>query len=193
MDKGVVAIGLGGREPGNPPQKFQAAFDLAHAAGLPLVLHAGENAGAESLWATLKMPGLRRIGHGVRCLEDPALVAELRERQIPLEVCVSSNVALGIVPDLPEHPWPRLAQEGLYLTANTDGAAIFKTTLSREYLLLAETFGLDAAQLQELSYKTLRATLLPAAKRAELETRFKAEFARLDNESGLESAGKDLV
>lgn len=188
IDKGVVAIGLGGREPGNPPQKFQAAFDLAHAAGLPLVLHAGENAGPESMWDTLKMPGLRRIGHGVRCLEDTALVAELRERQIPLEVCISSNVALGIVPSLPEHPWSRLAAEGLYLTVNTDGAAIFKTTLSREYLLLAETFGLDAAQLEELSNNGLRASLLPAAKRAALEKRFDAEFTRLNQEL---TAGKD--
>src|SRR5262249_50141275 len=93
---GVVALGLGGFEAGNPPQRFADVFQRAKDAGLHAVPHAGEAAGPESIRGALESLGAERIGHGIRALEDPSLVAELRARAIPLEVCVTSNVRTGV-------------------------------------------------------------------------------------------------
>lgn len=170
MGEGVVALGLGGPEAGNPPEKFRASFERAHAAGLPAVPHAGETAGPESIWGALHTLHARRIGHGVRCIEDPALVAELRARQVPLEVCPSSNVCLGVVPSLEAHPLPRLLEEGLYVTLNSDDPPMFNTTLTDEYLAVAHTFNLSADTIRQLACNAIRAALLPDQQRADLET-----------------------
>jgi adenosine deaminase len=175
---GVVALGLGGYEVGNPADRHAPAFQRARDAGVPLVLHAGETDGAASIRAALGQ-GTRRIGHGVRCLEDPELVAILRERQIPLEVCPTSNVCLGVAPSLAEHPLPRLLSEGLYVTLNSDDPPMFNTTLTDEYLQAARVFGLGPAAIERLVLNAVRVTLLPDARRAAMEREFLAEFARL--------------
>jgi adenosine deaminase len=176
---GVVAFGLGGFEVGHPPEKFKAAFDRARAAGMPSVPHAGETVGPESIWGALNSLYADRIGHGVRCLEDPALVAELRARQIPLEVCPTSNVCLKVAPNLAGHPLPQLLAEGLYVTLNSDDPPMFNTTLTGEYLAVAETFDFDLATIEQLVLNGVRAALLPADTRRQMEAGFKAEFARL--------------
>ena len=102
----------------------------------------------------------------MRCLEDPALVAELRDRQIPLEVCPSSNVCLHVVPSMAAHMLPRLLAEGLYVTLNSDDPPMFNTTLTGEYLAAAQAFGLNLADLQQLALNAARASLLPADKKA---------------------------
>jgi adenosine deaminase len=173
---GVVALGLGGSEVGNPPEKFAAAFARARDAGVPLVLHAGETAGPASIWGALAQ-GSRRIGHGVRCLEDAALVAELRERQVPLEVCPTSNVRLGVAPSLAEHPFPRLLDAGLYVTLNSDDPPMFGTTLTDEYLAAARTFSLDRPAIEHLALNAARATLLPPDRAAALVARLRDAFA----------------
>lgn len=177
--QGVVALGLGGPEVGNPPERYQAAFDRALAAGLPRVPHAGETEGPASIWGALRTLHADRLGHGVRCLEDPALVAELRDRQIPLEVSPTSNVCLHVVPSLAEHMLPRLLAERLYVTINSDDPPMFNTTLTDEYLAVAQAFALGPADVQRLVLNGVRAALLPAAARAQLEAEFAAEFARL--------------
>ncbi|MBI1881135.1 MAG: adenosine deaminase [Chloroflexi bacterium] len=182
MGEGVVALGLGGPEVDNPPEKFKEAFDRAWAAGLPSVPHAGETVGPESIWSALRSLHAVRIGHGVRCLEDPALVDELRARQIPLEVCPTSNACLKVTPDFASHPLPRLLQEGLYVTLNSDDPPMFNTTLTQEYLRAASTFQLGVETLEQLSLNAVRASLLPASARSELEQEFLAEFARLRTE-----------
>jgi adenosine deaminase len=179
MESGVVALGMGGIEAGYPPELFQEAFDRARAAGLPAVPHAGEIAGAESIWGALRVLKAQRIGHGVRCLEDPELVAELRDRQIPLEVCPTSNVCLGVAPSLSEHPLPRLLDEGLYVTINSDDPPMFNTTLTDEYLRAAQILGCGAETVEQLAINAVRASLLPEASRVEMERRFREEFARL--------------
>jgi adenosine deaminase len=179
MGDGVVALGLGGTEIDNPPEKFQAAFARARTAGLPSVPHAGETAGPASIWGALHALDAVRIGHGVRCLEDPALVAELRARQIPLEVCPTSNVCLGIAPSLAEHQLPHLLAAGLYVTINSDDPPMFNTTLTGEYLALARTFRMGADALERLTLNAVRAALRPAAERATMEKEFVADFARL--------------
>lgn len=179
MGNGVVALGLGGGEIGNPPEKHRAAFERARAAGLPAVPHAGETVGPSSIWGALRSLGAVRIGHGVRCIEDPALVAELRDRQIPLEVCPTSNVCLGVAPSLAKHQLPQLIDAGLYVTVNSDDPPMFNTTLTGEYLALAHTFGFDTPRLEQMSLAAVRASLLPPAERAALEAAFAADFAHL--------------
>jgi adenosine deaminase len=179
MADGVVALGLGGPEISHPPGLFEASFDRARRAGLASVPHAGETVGPESIWDALRSLNAQRIGHGVRCLEDPSLVAELRERQIPLEVCPTSNVCLGVAASIAEHPLPRLLDAGLYVTINSDDPPMFNTTLTDEYLKIVAAFGLTAESLQQLVLNAVRASFLPKSVRTEMETRFRREFTEL--------------
>ncbi len=179
MSQGVVALGLGGPEVGNPPEKFVEAFACAHEAGLPGVPHAGETVGPESIRGALRHLQAVRIGHGVRCLEDPALVDELRRRQIPLEVSPTSNVCLGVAVEFGQHPLPQLIQEGLYVTLNSDDPALFNTTLTDEYLLAARCFGFDMATLEQLVMNGVNAALLPVEAKSRLQSRFRACFEAL--------------
>jgi adenosine deaminase len=179
MDTGVIAFGLGGPEVGHPPEKFKAAFDRTRAAGLPSVPHAGETVGPESIWGALRALNADRIGHGVRCLEDPVLVDELRSRQIPLEVSPTSNVCLKVVPDLASHPLPRLLAEGLYVTVNSDDPPMFNTTLTDEYIAVANTFQFGVETIEQFVLNAVRASLLPAGTKQEMEAHFLAEFTRL--------------
>jgi len=168
--QGVVALGLGGYEVGYPPGRFADAFAFAREAGLARVLHAGETAGAESIRQALQVGEPLRIGHGVRCLEDADLVAELRERHIPLEVCPSSNVCLGVVPDMHHHPLPQLLEAGLFVTINSDDPALFSTSLTREYARVQKAFGYDVNALQKLLTNAVQASFLPQAEKIRLKT-----------------------
>jgi adenosine deaminase len=185
MDRGVVALGLGGPEVGNPPELHVEAFARARAAGLASVPHAGETVGPESIWGALDALDAQRIGHGVRCLEDPELVTVLRERQMPLEVCPTSNVCLGGCPSFAAHPLPRLLEAGLYVTLNSDDPPMFNTSLTEEYQKAAHTFGLDAAAIEQLILNAVHASLLPEADRNRMAQEFQAEFARLRMEHGV--------
>jgi adenosine deaminase len=181
----VIALGLGGPEVGHPPEKFTEAFALARDAGVPAVPHAGETEGPTSIKGALDALHAVRIGHGVRCLEDAALVAELRDRQIPLEVCPTSNVCLKVTPDFASHPLPQLMAEGLYVTLNSDDPPMFNTTLTDEYLMAADAFRWDAAVCEGLVLNAARASLLPDAEKATLESRLTADFARLRADHGI--------
>jgi len=176
MSRGVTALGLGGPEVGFPPGLFTRAFDVAREAGLPSVPHAGETEGPESIRGALRELDAVRIGHGVRCLEDPDLVAELRERQIPLEVCPTSNVCLGVAPSFAEHPLPHLLDAGLYVTLNSDDPPMFGTTLTDEYLEAASAFGLDRSTIQHLVLNAARATFLEAVDQQALVNRIQDGF-----------------
>lgn len=178
--RGCVALGLGGYEVGNPPEKFVDSFRLAAEAGLPSVPHAGETTGPASIRGALDALGAVRIGHGVRCLEDPTLVETLRERQIPLEVCPTSNICLKVFPTMADHVLPRLLQEGLYVTINSDDPPMFNTTLTREYQMAAQAFGWDVKQLQSFVRRAAHAALLPPADKAALLSRLEREFAALN-------------
>lgn len=179
LDNGITALGLGGPERGHPPGRFREAFAVAREAGLPSVPHAGETEGPVSIWGALRELHAVRIGHGVRCLEDPDLVRELRERQVPLEVCPTSNVCLKVVPSFEEHPLPRLLDEGLYVTLNSDDPPMFGTTLTDEYLEAAAAFGLDRSQIETLVLDAARATLLGAPAREALVERIQSGFEDL--------------
>lgn len=167
---GVLAFGLGGPEVGNPASRYKAAFDRVRAAGVPCILHAGETVGPESIWDALETANSVRIGHGVRCVEDPKLVAYLRERQIPLEVSPTSNVCLKVYPSLLEHSLPQLLAEGLYVTINSDDPPMFSTNLTNEWLACTQTYGWGLDTIKQLSLNAIRASLLPADRKAQLES-----------------------
>src|SRR5690606_28549655 len=145
-------------------------FQAGRAAGFRSLPHAGEMAGPASIWAALETLGADRIGHGVRCLEDPRLVEVLRERRIPLEVCPSSNVLLGVAPSLAEHPLPRLMEAGLVITLASDDPTLFGTDLIQEYAACAEAFGWSGDDLRELVRMSLEVSFMPDALRDALET-----------------------
>jgi adenosine deaminase len=141
-DHGVIAVGVGGPEgPAWSVAPLASMFTRAKAEGLKSVPHAGEQWGAPSLRETLDLLAPDRIGHGIRCLEDPEIVAELIDRAVKLEVCPSSNVALGVVASLAEHPLPRLLDAGLQLSLGSDDPPLFGTTLVEEYRRCAQAFG----------------------------------------------------
>lgn len=180
MGRGVVALGLGGPEVGHPPEKFVSAFRMAKEAGLPSVPHAGETMGPESIWGALNELNAVRFGHGVRCLEDQSLVKVLRERQIPLEVCPTSNVCLKVVARLKEHPLPKLIKEGLMVTINSDDPPMFNTTLTNEYQQIVKTFGYGIEGLKRFVKNGVDASLLDDDSKLKLWARCQAGFEELD-------------
>lgn len=132
-DRGVVGLGLGGPEDGHPPEPYAEAFAIARDGGIASVPHAGETAGPESIRAALDALGADRIRHGVRAADDPDLLAELAERQIVCDVCVLSNVRLGVAASVEEHPLPKLLAAGVPCTVNTDDPTFFSCDLESEH------------------------------------------------------------
>lgn len=148
---GVVGFGLGGNEVGAPPEPFAHAFEKAKANGLLSVPHAGETVGPTSIWGSLNALHADRLGHGVRAIEDPGLMATLKVRQIPLEVNPTSNARLNVFPSLAAHPFRQLDERGLFVTVNSDDPPLFNTSLVDEYAVLAREFGYDAAGLARIA------------------------------------------
>jgi adenosine deaminase len=168
----VCALGLAGEESRGTGQ-YAEVFATARAEGLPIAAHAGETVGPSSIREVLDL-GADRIGHGVRCLEDPSLTDELRRRQIPLEVCPTSNVRLGVYPSWETHPLPLLLQEGLYVTLNSDDPPMFGTSLNQEFTTAAELFGWGLETVRGLIDNAARAAFLPEREKAELRARLHA-------------------
>ncbi|HSJ26988.1 MAG TPA: adenosine deaminase [Acidimicrobiia bacterium] len=166
-ETGVVGITIGGSEQLYPAAPFAPVFDRAREAGLRLTAHAGEAAGPESVWQAVEDLGVDRIGHGVRAVEDRELVATLVERQIPLEMCPTSNVRTGVVDSLASHPIRRLIEEGAFVTLNTDDPAMFGCSLAGEYAAL-HALGVDLASLRMLSENAVDASWAPPAVKRDL-------------------------
>lgn len=165
---GVAALGLSGFESDTEPKKHVLAFSAARHEGLPITCHAGETEGPWSIWGCLEDLGADRIGHGVRCLEDPDLVERLRERRIPLEVCPSSNVCLGVSKSIAEHPIKRMIELGLNVSVNSDDPPMFGTTLTDEFIRCADAFGWDEATIDGLTLAAARAAFVTEPERSSL-------------------------
>ena len=132
-DRGIVGLGLGGPEDGNPPEPYAEAFAIARDGGIASVPHAGETAGPESIRGVLEVLGADRIRHGVRAVDDPNLLEELAERQIVCDVCVLSNLRLGVAASLEQHPLPTMLAAGILCTVNTDDPTFFSCDLDSEH------------------------------------------------------------
>ena len=154
----LVGFGLGGPELGVPRPQFQPHFDAARAAGLHSVPHAGETTGPETVWHALRLLGAERIGHGTSSARDPDLLRHLAEHRIPLEVCLSSNVATRAVDALESHPLTAFVEAGVPVTINSDDPPMFGTTLNREYELASEILSLDASGVAELARSAVHAS-----------------------------------
>jgi aminodeoxyfutalosine deaminase len=150
LDCGVVAIGIGGSEERGPALLFKDVFAFAKSAGLRLVAHAGEGTTAQSIWDALSI-GAERIGHGISAVEDRMLMAHLRERDIPLEISITSNLVTRVVKRVEDHPVRTLYESGVPIVLNTDDPAMFGCTLVGEYRLAAEQFGFTDTELRELA------------------------------------------
>jgi len=150
--EGTIAYGIGGDEVRGPAHWFRDVFAYARDGGLRLVCHAGETAGPESVWGALAI-GAERIGHGIAAAKDRALMAQLREDNVPLEVCISSNVCTGAVGLLEDHPVRALYDAGVPITIHTDDPAFFRTTLMREYELAEQMFGLPPEEMAANSFR----------------------------------------
>ncbi len=153
--QGVVAFGIGGDEALGPVGWFGEVFEFARNSGLHLTVHAGETVGPESVWGALRL-GAERIGHGIRAVEDPALLERLRERSIPLEICISSNLATGAIEALERHPMRRIYEAGVPIVLGSDDPAMFSTTLEREYELAASEFGFTEQELSGIAENGFR-------------------------------------
>jgi adenosine deaminase len=163
----VVAFGVAGDEAA-PLSPYRAVVERAAAAGVHLVHHAGETGGAASVREALDVGRADRIGHGIRSLEDPELVARLRDQRVPLEVCPSSNVVLGLVPSLAAHPLPALVEAGLVVTLNTDIPSVTGRTLSAEYAAVRDTFGWTDEDLGHVAHAAVDASFASPATTSEL-------------------------
>ncbi len=161
----LIGFGIGGIEAARAPYTdvIRSAFTAAAAAGLRCVPHAGETTGPETVWEAVNELHAERIGHGIRSLDDPALVAYLAERQLPVDVSPTSNVCTRCVPSIEEHPLRRMAEAGLFVTLNSDDPPMFGTTLSNEYLVAGRDLAFSPAELAGLAANGVRASFLPAA------------------------------
>lgn len=167
----IVGFGMAGDETRGQPRDFAYAFDMAREAGLGRTAHAGEWRGPDSVRAALSDLRVDRIGHGVRAIEDSTLVERLAESGIVLEVCPGSNLALGLFPSLAAHPIDRLRRAGVRVTVSTDDPPFFRTSMTREYESLAETFGWEADDFAALNRVALEAAFCDDATRADLRAR----------------------
>jgi aminodeoxyfutalosine deaminase len=146
---GAISFGIGGDEIRGPATPFRDAYRYAKDAGLRLTAHAGETAGPDSIRAALEI-GAERIGHGIRAVDDVDLMRQLREEQIPLEICVTSNVRTGAVASVDVHPVRKLFDAGVPITLNTDDPGVFETDLAREFALARDLFGFSEAELAQV-------------------------------------------
>lgn len=176
-DRHVVGIGIGGDEQKAPPELFREVYAYAAESGLRLTAHAGEYAGAESVWGALNLRA-ERIGHGLTAAQDPELVEELATRQIPLEICLTSNLRTGCCAALAEHPVRNYFDQGVMITLNTDDPAMFGTSLAREYQLAQQTFAFTDEHLRELARNSFEASFLPAERKLQFLNLFDAAAAR---------------
>lgn len=179
-DQGVVAFDLAGAEAGNPARAHREAFQYAANHNLAITVHAGEAAGAASIAQALHECHARRIGHGTRLHEDPALEAFVNAHRIPLEVCLTSNLQTRASPSLSRHPLRRYFDTGLVVTLNTDNRLISGTTLTDEYWLAHRHLGFTWDELTEVALLGFQAAFLPYQAKVNLLQRTEQELVKLE-------------
>lgn len=178
----VVALSVDGNEAAAGPtgERFRPLFARAREAGLHTCAHAGESSGPEGVRDALDLLGAERIDHGIRSVEDPALVAELAARGTPLDVCPTSNVRLGVVPSMPEHPIERLQSAGVRVSVNTDDPLLFGTSVDGEYRTCANSFGWDRPVLAAVARTSIESCFATPERGRELLSALDRYLSRTD-------------
>jgi adenosine deaminase len=171
--RGVVAIDLAGKEEGFPANLFLPLFRDAKASGLGVTIHAGEWEGAQSVWDAIGNMGATRVGHGVRALEDPGILSIIRERGIVLEVCPTSNVDSGVIPELEQHPLRWLTDQGLLTTINTDDPLISNITLTDELVRAVRYMGFSLNDVRLATLRAIEASFLPEGEKERAIAQFR--------------------
>ena len=189
--QGCVGFDLAGEEAGHPANHHLKAFQLAKRMDFNITIHAGESFGPESIWQALQYCGAHRIGHGVRLIEDIVmyegkvinvgfLAGYVLDHRVPLEICLSSNVHTGAAKSLAEHPFPILHKLGFRVTLNTDNRLMSKTTMSKEYAIAVEHYGLTLDDLETLSINSMKSAFVSYEQRCRyIFDRIKRPFAML--------------
>jgi len=179
LGRGLIGIGLGGSEKLFPAGFFTKVYQEARDRGFRLTAHAGEADGAKSIWAALNELGTERIGHGLRAYEDPRLIDYLRGRQIPLEMCVVSNIKTQVCKSFKEHPVKNYFKEGLMVTVNSDDPSMFDTSITDEYLVLIQKFGFSLAEIRKVNFNSIEASFMTDEEKDVMRGTFNKEWERL--------------
>jgi adenosine deaminase len=185
MEYGVVAWSIGGNEIHHPPEPFAEVFAAARAAGLHVMAHAGEVAGPASVWGAVDALQVERVGHGIRSVDDPALVRYLVEQEIVLDVSPSSNILTGAASSWETHSLRQLYDAGVIVTVNSDDPTFFRTTLTDEYRRITRYFGFNADDLCNLVLNSVRGSFLPPAEKERLHRRVQHELSDLRFQLGV--------
>ena len=169
----IIGIGIGGDERRTGAEPFRELYAEARAAGLRLTAHAGESVGPEGIWGAINI-GAERLGHALSAIHDPELITVLAERQIPLEICLSSNIKTGCCIRLEDHPLRRYFDSGLMVTLNSDDPALFLSDLEDEYRLAHDAFAFTPEHLRELAANSIEASFLPPERKVTLLRRIES-------------------
>jgi len=176
---GLIGIGLGGSEKLFPGGLFAKVYQEARDRGFRLTAHAGEAVGAKSIWTALDELGAERLGHGLRAYEDPQLINYLGEKQIPLEMCVVSNIKTQVCKSFKEHPVRNYFKEGLMVTINSDDPTMFDTSITNEYLVLIKKFGFSLEEIRKVNFNSIKASFMTDEEKDAMKGTFNKEWERL--------------
>jgi len=180
----IIGIGLGGSEAEYPPELFVDAFTYAKSLGLNVTAHAGEGDGPKSIFSAINLLGVNRIGHGVRCVEDENCLKFLKEKNIVLEVCLTSNLKTKIFKNANEHPIKLLLERKILVTVNSDDPTFFGTNLQEEYLRLWKEVGLEWHHLKVVNINAIDGSFLDRNKKDKLKAQFEVEFKSIEEKFG---------
>ena len=177
QELGVIGIGIGGSEQEFPPEPYKKVYAQARQLGFRTSAHAGEAAGAESIWGAIRALKVDRIGHGTRAIEDPKLLSHLLAKQIPIEACPISNLRTGVVRSLKEHPIQKLYREGFLVSVNTDDPKMFHTSLEAEYAALVETLDFQWMDIVRLVENAIRSAWCDEATKSKLSEELRGHLS----------------
>lgn len=178
-NKGIVAVDLAGDEASFPPERHTSAFLLAKRHNIPITIHAGEAAGASSIRGAITQLGASRIGHGIRLREDMQLLEEVRQRNIPLEMCPISNIQTQSVPGWEQYPIQEYLKLGLHITINTDNLTVSNTNITKEYRVLSDHFGFTHKEMEKLVLNGAEAAFLSVEEKLRLKQSIQDAFTQL--------------
>ena len=184
LGKGVIGIGLGGSEQKFPADPYAYVYKEAKRRGFRLTAHAGEAVGPDSIWAALRKLRCERIGHGVRAKEDSHLISFLKERQIPLEICVVSNVMTKVCESVESHPIKQYYEDGLMVTVNSDDPTMFNTSITQEYQEIAQKLNFMVNDIRQLTMNGIEASFMSEKEKEAMKAQFAREWHQLIGKYG---------